>query len=71
MRPHTTGTPSNRNREGSWHLFEIDIGGEEEVQMPVAIVVQERAARAPERIWERQTSFVRDVGKGTVAVVAE
>ncbi len=39
--------------------------------MPVAIVIDERAAGAPLRRREDQAGFARDVGKGAVAVVAE
>ena len=48
---------------------EIEVIGDEQIEVAVAIVVEERRARAPERIAHARRGG--DVGERAVAVVAE
>src|SRR6202040_1474913 len=50
---------------------QIDVGAEEQVEMPVAIIVEKSAAGAPLRVGQREARFTGDVGKRAVAIVAE
>ena len=50
---------------------QVDVGAEEQVEIPVAIVVDKGTASAPLRCGQRQACFASDVGERAVAVVAE
>src|SRR5439155_2993891 len=49
--------------------IEIDVVGDEQVQMPVAIVVEKGAACAPLRVLAQETRPFRNVRKSAVTVV--
>src|ERR1035441_9805444 len=51
--------------------IEIDVVGDEEVEAPVAIVIDETAARGPADVVVPEAGFARDIGEGTVAVVVK
>ena len=73
--PQITGTPFQLQfaiAPGLRHGFEIEfeIIGDEQIQPAVAIVIDERAARAPARPSMQQAGLLRHIGERAVAVVA-
>src|SRR6202008_1928611 len=54
---------------GSGGEIEIDVGGDEKVQLSVAVVVDKSAAGAPGFAGAGDAGFFADVGKGSVSVV--
>ena len=53
------------------HRIELDVIADEKIQVAVAIVIEERAARAPTMLFVIDAGFARDVGKCAVAVVVK
>ena len=49
--------------------IEIDVVGDEQIELPVAIVVDEGAACVPARAFARHAGLLADVGERAVAVV--
>ena len=47
----------------------VDVVGDEEIELAVAIVIDEGAARAPARLLACDAGLLADVGEGAVAVV--
>ena len=58
-------------RVGSFGGIELDVIADKKIEMSVAIVVEEGAARAPADLFVVDSSFPCDVGKSAVAVVVE
>ncbi len=50
--------------------IEVDVIGDKQVEMAVAVVVEEGAAGVPPCLRLQQARLLRDVGEGAVAVVA-
>ena len=50
-------------------MVHIDIVGDEEVEMAIAIVVDERAACVPARAFAGDAGFLADVGESSISVV--
>ena len=49
---------------------EVDVVGDEEVEVAVAVVVEERAAGVPSGLRLQEACFGGDIGEGAVAVIA-
>ena len=64
--PHAGGalTGSGRGRE-----IEVDVVGDHEIEMAVAVVVDEGAAVAPGFAGASDAGFFADVGEGAVTIV--
>ena len=56
-----------RHRRGC--QIEINVVGDEQIETPVAVVVDEGAARIPARAFARHASLLADIGERAVAVV--
>ena len=51
--------------------IELDVVADEEIEVTVAVVVEERAASSPAALFLVEAGFVGDVSEGAVAVVVE
>ncbi len=59
-----TGFRHRRSRQ-----IHIDVVGDEQIEVAVAVVVDECAARVPARAFARHAGFLADIGESAVAVV--
>src|SRR5205823_4810795 len=49
--------------------IELQVGGHAQIEQPIAIVIDERAAGSPADAWMNQAGLFGDVCKGSVAIV--
>ena len=71
-----TGMPfhwqkADRRRNGSFGRIELDVIADEEIEMPVAVVVEPGAAGSPADLFVVNAGLAGDVGESSVAVVVE
>src|SRR5438067_2368471 len=63
------GTVEVRTWLWNFRNIEINVVGDEEIEVAIAVVVQKRAASPPSGVLVVQSGFFGDVSKGSVAVV--
>src|ERR1035441_5094518 len=57
---------------GRRHGLEVklQVVGDEQVQVAVAVVIHEGAAGSPSHSWREQTRFLGDIGEGAIPIIA-